>query len=92
MSEEKDEKLKSVWLILKQVHDEFFSTKTETVANILGKIKKKVLFGLHFVFSGVIPTSSLPEESLVWKLAEEFGATCHKTFCTEITHVIAAKV
>jgi hypothetical protein len=77
---------------LKQVHDEFFSTKTATVASLLEKIKKKVLLNVHILFSGVIPTNMLPEQSLVWRLAEEFGATCHKTFCTEVTHVIGTTV
>lgn len=90
--EDNDDQLKHVWLILKQIHDEFFSKKNETVANLLKKIKKKVLSDVHILFSGVIPNNILPENSLIWKLAEEFGATCYNTFCPQVTHVVATMV
>jgi RNA polymerase II subunit A-like phosphatase len=82
---------------LTAVHDEFYKeidlgkTKPD-VAEIIPRLKSKVLAGTHFVFSGVIPLQQAPQNSLIWKTATTFGAECGLELTGKVTHLIAAGV
>jgi RNA polymerase II subunit A-like phosphatase len=82
---------------LTAVHDEFYkeidlgNTKPD-VAEIIPRLKSKVLAGTHFVFSGVIPLQQAPQNSLIWKTATTFGAECGLELTGKVTHLIAAGV
>ena len=49
---------------------------------------------VHILFSGVIPTSPKVEHETtdIWRMAQAFGATCHKELSSSVTHVVAATV
>ncbi len=64
--------------------------------NILRMVKKDVFGGYVFVFSGVFPIDINPCNTLEWKFAYEFGATCVKTLSIDnkagVTHCIAPRM
>ena len=59
------------------------------VREVIPRLRRKVLQGIHITFSGVIPLDQPPHEHRLWQLAESFGARCSPTFHPEVTHVIA---
>eukprot|EP00798_Chlamydomonas_sp_ICE-L_P027333 gene27333-4630_t len=58
--------------------------------NVMGEESRKVLAGVHIVFSRVIPLEQNPRTHTLWRLAEHFGATCSTQTSEATTHVIAA--
>lgn len=61
------------------------------VRKIIGAIKSQTFAGMHFLFSSLIPLEEKPEQSPIWKQAQEFGAICHSEVSPRLTHVITAK-
>lgn len=62
------------------------------VTVLIPQLKKKVLEGVHIVFSGLIPQQQALESSIYWQVAETFGAICSPDLTGNVTHVVAAKV
>ncbi|KAG0166824.1 Carboxy-terminal domain (CTD) phosphatase [Apophysomyces sp. BC1034] len=102
-----DSELYTMLEILKDVHRQFYdavdvNTEAEgdgagsprskpDVTDLIPSMKKKILQGVHIVFSGVIPLQQDPQTSWIWQLAESFGAVCSLELTGKITHLIAAK-
>jgi len=58
---------------------------------IYAQLQKRVFSGVHIVFSGVFPNNERPEDTQEWKLAVQYGATCHLELNKRVTHVVAAR-
>ncbi|KAI9495880.1 HAD-like domain-containing protein, partial [Zychaea mexicana] len=61
------------------------------VKDLIPEMKRKILDGVHIVFSGLIPQQQVLSDSMYWRLAESFGAVCLPDLTGNVTHVIAAK-
>ncbi|QRW12188.1 NLI interacting factor-like phosphatase [Ceratobasidium sp. AG-Ba] len=61
------------------------------VQKIIPAIKRRVLDGVHILFSSVIPINMDPTASEYWRQSELFGAKCYTKLGPQITHVVAAK-
>ncbi|KAG8730613.1 Carboxy-terminal domain (CTD) phosphatase, partial [Ceratobasidium sp. 428] len=61
------------------------------VQRIIPAIKRRVLAGVHILFTGVIALGTDPTTSEYWRQSEIFGARCYKQLEPQITHVVAAK-
>ncbi|KAG8741661.1 Carboxy-terminal domain (CTD) phosphatase [Ceratobasidium sp. 414] len=61
------------------------------VQRIIPAIKRRVLAGVHILFSSVIPINADPTSSEYWRQSELFGAKCYTKLGPQITHVVAAK-
>ncbi|GMH45502.1 hypothetical protein BSKO_13459 [Bryopsis sp. KO-2023] len=59
------------------------------IRGFLQSERKKVLSGVHLVFSHVIPIGQPLEAHPLWKLAEQFGAVCLSKCTPSTTHVVA---
>eukprot|EP00798_Chlamydomonas_sp_ICE-L_P030051 gene30051-35022_t len=57
--------------------------------NIMGNERRKVLAGVSLVFSRLVPLEQDPKSHSLWRLAEQFGATCSTAASESTTHVIA---
>ena len=83
----------SILAVLKEIHADYFShahPEMVDVRDILRAKKRKVLAGCRFVFSRVFPKEERnPHTHPLWKLSEEFGATCTTVVEAAVTHVIA---
>lgn len=79
--------------ILSRVHNSVFekNLKNEVfdVRKALQLERRKVLEGVHLVFSRVIPLGQDPTTHELWKLAESFGARCSTTLVPGVTHLVA---
>ena len=51
--------------------------------------RSKVLSGCHLVFSRIIPMEQDPRTHALWRMAEQFGATCALQCSEATTHVVA---
>ncbi|KLO11343.1 hypothetical protein SCHPADRAFT_906128 [Schizopora paradoxa] len=60
---------------------------------IIPAIRSATFAGVHLLFSGVIPTNTkVPyEDTEVWRMAQAFGATCHRDLSKDVTHVVTSK-
>ena len=63
--------------------------KRPNVTQVISRMKKQVLRGCELTFSGLIPLHETPESAMVWTMAEDFGARCHRTLNDNITHLVA---
>ncbi|KAF8576120.1 hypothetical protein K439DRAFT_1419191 [Ramaria rubella] len=61
------------------------------VKAIITRIRAETLTGTHILFSSVIPLDVDPPMSEIWRTAEVFGAVCHTSVSSRVTHVVAAK-
>lgn len=59
---------------------------------IIPEMKAEVLSTCNIVFSSLIPVDTPPQEHENWRLALQFGASCHTRVGRGVTHVVAAKV
>ena len=61
------------------------------VSDSVRAVRRKVLRGVHAVFSHVIPLEQqrTPENHAAWRLASELGAAIHTGTSERITHIIA---
>jgi len=67
------------------------STISYDVKDIIPRIRAETLAGTHLVFSSVIPLNVEPSTSEIWRTAVVFGATCHMSVTSRVTHIVAAK-
>ncbi|KZV96826.1 hypothetical protein EXIGLDRAFT_704804 [Exidia glandulosa HHB12029] len=92
-----DTELARLQHILSEVHERYFKLydarrpTDDARRKIIPSIKAQTFAGMHFLFSSVIPLDVRPEESPIWRQAQEFGATCHSDVSPRLTHVITAK-
>lgn len=56
---------------------------------VLKTVRKEVLKDCKIVFSRVFPTKFQPENHLLWKMAEQLGATCSTETDSSVTHVVS---
>lgn len=59
---------------------------------IIPDIRLRVFDGIHIMFSGVIPLTTDPETTEIWRMAHMFGAQCYTELNRSVTHVVATKV
>ena len=67
--------------------------------HIVPELRRNVLKGTNIVFTGVIPTNTVHEDSQAWKIAQQFGANVSRELLTSknadrskrTTHVVAAR-
>ncbi|PPS00508.1 hypothetical protein GOBAR_AA20154 [Gossypium barbadense] len=78
---EPDGALASILKILRQIHHIFF--------DVLKTVRKEVLKNCKIVFSRVFPTKFQPENHLLWKMAEQLGATCSTETDSSVTHIVS---
>ncbi|XVF60619.1 hypothetical protein PTKIN_Ptkin08bG0062600 [Pterospermum kingtungense] len=86
--------LSAVLKVLRQIHHIFFDELDSELADrdvrqVLKTIRKEVLKGCKIVFSRVFPTKLQAESHLLWKMAEQLGATCATETDLSVTHVVS---
>ncbi|KAL4271790.1 hypothetical protein GQ457_13G028260 [Hibiscus cannabinus] len=86
--------LASVLKVLQQIHHIFFNELDSDLASrdvrqVLKRVRKEVLKDCKLVFSRVFPTKFQAEKHLLWKMAEQLGATCSTETSSSITHVVS---
>lgn len=59
------------------------------VRAVLEAERRRVLAGVRLTFSRVIPLEQEPSSHPLWRLAEQFGATCSTNVGDDVTHVVA---
>eukprot|EP00493_Phyllostaurus_siculus_P025278 UN25622 len=72
-------------------NESLFRSHQVCAYEIYSKLQKRVFSGVHIVFSGVFPNNERPEDTQEWKLAVQYGATCHLELNSQVTHVVAAR-
>ncbi|KAG4156705.1 hypothetical protein ERO13_D02G012800v2 [Gossypium hirsutum] len=91
---EPDGALASILKILRQIHHIFFDELDSDLASrdvrqVLKTVRKELLKDCKIVFSRVFPTKFQPENHLLWKMAEQLGATCSTETDSSVTHVVS---
>lgn len=92
---ESDGALATTLDVLKRIHTLFFDSAVETalssrdVRQVIKKVRQEVLQGCKVVFSRVFPSSSRPQDQIIWKMAEQLGAICCADMDSTVTHVVA---
>ncbi|XVE71912.1 hypothetical protein DITRI_Ditri10aG0189200 [Diplodiscus trichospermus] len=76
-----DGALASVLKVLRQIHHIFF--------DVLKAVRKEVLKCCKIVFSRVFPTKVQADCHILWKMAEQLGATCSTETDSSVTHVVS---
>ena len=85
--------------MLTQIHQEFYE-KVDAMKDddgfpdvkvILPNIKRAVFEGCAFVFSGVFSQKSNPQNQHLWRISEDFGATCQLSIDDSTTHLITCR-
>ncbi|KAG7672111.1 hypothetical protein KSW81_004994 [Nannochloris sp. 'desiccata'] len=67
-----------------------FEGAKSDVRHVLTNYRKKVLKGVHLVFSRVIPLEQDPKTHELWRMAEAFGASCSAVMQPGVTtHLVA---
>ncbi|KAF9913635.1 Carboxy-terminal domain (CTD) phosphatase [Lobosporangium transversale] len=99
--DDNDDELKRVSNILMDIHEQFFDVmenhnagytkEAPDVKKIITNMKRRVLQGVHLVFSSVIPLGQDPQRADIWRHAQHFGAACSHDIRSSVTHVVAAK-
>ncbi|KAK8585456.1 hypothetical protein V6N13_050435 [Hibiscus sabdariffa] len=87
---EPDGALASVLKVLRQVHHIFFDELDSNLASrdvrqVLKIVRKDVLKDCKIIFSRVFPTKFQAENHLLWKMAEQLGATCSTETDSSVT-------
>lgn len=86
-----DSHLVHVERVLTEIHRAFYSETHQDVKKILSGMKKSVFNGLKFAFTGVIASGQAPENAVIWKLAENFGAQCQSTLDKTVDFLVSAR-
>ncbi|OMO71922.1 hypothetical protein COLO4_27950 [Corchorus olitorius] len=88
--------LASVLERLRRIHHMFFEqlddnldVASRDVRQVMKTVRKEVLEGCKIVFSRVFPTQFQAETHVLWKMAEELGATCSREIDASVTHVVS---
>ncbi|KAK8548320.1 hypothetical protein V6N12_061236 [Hibiscus sabdariffa] len=89
--------LASVLKVLQQIHHIFFNELDSDLASrdvrqVLKRVRKEVLKDCKLVFSRVFPKKFQAENNLLWKIAEQLGATCLTGISSSVTHVVSLDV
>lgn len=92
-----DTELELIQALLLEIHQQWYSAyssrkakeKRPDVTQVISRMKSEVLRGCELAFSGLIPLHEAPETAMVWRMAEEFGAKCHRTLTPDVTHLVA---
>lgn len=101
-----DTELELMERLLLEIYDQYYSkipksipasdltespSLRSNVQTILPGMKREVLRGCRIVFSSLIPINEMQRNHWIWRVAEQFGATCCESLTDNITHVVAAK-
>ncbi|KAG0555421.1 hypothetical protein KC19_12G168000 [Ceratodon purpureus] len=88
-----DGMLSSASGVIDRIHKSFFSNKRlreVDVRAILASEQRRVLAGCHVLFSRIFPVGEAnPHLHPLWRLAEQFGASCCLHINDKVTHVVA---
>jgi len=90
-----DDCLPLILSALQRVHAQFYSEISRKpkvdVKEIISRLKKNVLSGLHVVFSGFYPIAVDIRTTPFGRLTEDFGAVCSADIYPSTTHLIAKR-
>lgn len=94
---DEDTELELIQALLLEIHQQWYSAyssrkaeeKRPDVTQVISQMKSEVLRGCELAFSGLIPLHEAPETTMIWRMAEEFGAKCHRTLTSDVTHLVA---
>lgn len=79
--------------VIDRIHKNFFSNKRlreVDVRAILAAEQRRVLDGCRVLFSRIFPVGEAnPHLHPLWRLAEQFGASCCLHINDKVTHVVA---
>lgn len=79
--------------VIDRIHSSFFSNKRlreVDVRLILAAEQRRVLAGCHVLFSRIFPVGEVnPHLHPLWRMAEQFGASCYLHINDKVTHVVA---
>lgn len=79
--------------VIDRIHKRFFSNKRlreVDVRAILAAEQRQVLAGCCVLFSRIFPVGEAnPHVHPLWRMAEQFGATCCLNINDKVTHVVA---
>ncbi|XP_026470896.1 RNA polymerase II subunit A C-terminal domain phosphatase-like isoform X2 [Ctenocephalides felis] len=95
--EDADDYLLYLEVILKNIHQEFYRLYDKENATlpdlkvVIPAVKKKVLDGLHLVFSGLVPTHVKLEHSKAYMVAKSLGATVTQDLTNTTSHLVAVR-
>lgn len=92
---ESDGALANISHVLKRAYQMFFDPALGTdlssrdVRQVLKEIRQEILQGCVIVFSRLFSSTAHPEKELIWKMAEQLGATCLREVEASVTHVVS---
>lgn len=79
--------------VIDRIHRNFFANKRlreVDVRLILAAEQRRVLAGCHVLFSRIFPVGEVnPHLHPLWRMAEQFGASCCLHINDKVTHVVA---
>lgn len=92
-----DTELELIQALLLEIHQQWYNAyssrkakeKRPDVTQVISRMKSEVLRGCELAFSGLIPLHEAPETAMIWRMAEDFGAKCHRALTPEVTHLVA---
>ncbi|XP_075165552.1 RNA polymerase II subunit A C-terminal domain phosphatase Fcp1 [Haematobia irritans] len=92
--EDPDDYLMHLEVILKQIHERFYSIYNETkeipdLKIIVPKIRSEVLRNCNLVFSGLVPTNMKLQQSRAYFIAKSLGAEVSQNINPDTTHLVA---
>ncbi|KAK4336821.1 hypothetical protein RND71_043942 [Anisodus tanguticus] len=110
--EDDDDYLLYLLEILKKIHTKFFKEYDEIkkysvegehiqiphLKKLIPVIRREVLKGVNIVFTGLVPTRVVPEQSKIWILAKQLGANVSRDIIKDgsplekTTHVVASNL
>uniref|UniRef100_A0A224Z889 RNA polymerase II subunit A C-terminal domain phosphatase n=1 Tax=Rhipicephalus zambeziensis TaxID=60191 RepID=A0A224Z889_9ACAR len=100
--EDEDDYLLYLEEILRTIHCAYYAIYDQMTSEEGGRIpdlkhvvpyvRRKVLKGVHIVFSGVVPMNQPAEKSRAWQVAKSLGATVSRDLCPGVTHLVAARL
>ncbi|KAJ1339971.1 hypothetical protein BSLG_005406 [Batrachochytrium salamandrivorans] len=92
-----DHELSLIKLLMMYIHSTFYERsdigdiQNSDVRVIVPEMKRKILSGVHILFTSIIPLGLDPHRHEHWISATSYGAVCHIDLDAEVTHVIAGK-
>uniref|UniRef100_A0A131YVW9 RNA polymerase II subunit A C-terminal domain phosphatase n=1 Tax=Rhipicephalus appendiculatus TaxID=34631 RepID=A0A131YVW9_RHIAP len=100
--EDEDDYLLYLEEILRTIHCAYYAIYDQMTSEEGGRIpdlkhvvpyvRRKVLKGVHIVFSGVVPMNQPAEKSRAWQVAKSLGATVSRDLGPGVTHLVAARL
>ncbi|XP_075534342.1 RNA polymerase II subunit A C-terminal domain phosphatase-like isoform X1 [Dermacentor variabilis] len=100
--EDEDDYLLYLEEILRTIHCAYYAIYDQMTTEEGGRIpdlkhvvpyvRRKVLKGVHIVFSGVVPMNQPAEKSRAWQVAKSLGATVSRDLSPGVTHLVAARL